>query len=90
MERGLVVPAVELLSDSEETSWVEEVFLDFPKMTSSSCSSTVRQQVLPFTSGRGNEWQGLRVAGVTSGRGYEWQGLRVAGVTSGRGYEWQG
>ena len=24
---------------------------------------TVRQQVLPFTSGRGNEWQGLRVAG---------------------------
>ena len=34
----------------------------------------VRQQVLPSTSGRGNERQGLRVAGVTSGRGYEWQG----------------
>ena len=37
-------------------------------------TGSVRQQVLPSTSGRGNEWQGLRVAGVTSGRGYEWQG----------------
>ena len=47
----------------------------------------VRQRVFPSTSGRGNEWQGLRVAGVTSGRGYEWQGLRVAGVTSGRAFK---
>ena len=31
MERGLVVPAVELLSESEETSWVEEVFVQFLK-----------------------------------------------------------
>ena len=27
----------------------------------------------------GNKCSHLRVAGVTSGRGYEWQGLRVAG-----------
>ena len=27
--------------------------------------------MLPFTSGRGNEWQGLRVAGVTSGKAFK-------------------
>ena len=49
------------------------------------------------TSGRGNKWQGLQVAGVMrSGRGNEkargdeWQGNRVAEESSGRGYKWHG
>ena len=42
------------------------------------------------TSGRGYEWQALRVAGVTSGRGNEWQGLHMLPYTGGTGYEWQG
>ena len=31
MERGLPVPTVELLPESEETSWVEEVFVEILK-----------------------------------------------------------